>query len=118
MDGDKIMNDLIKNIVTNNKRTTADRNKELDELAKDIEEAKGLLSGKYTYCKICDDFYLSKSFFEEKETKESRICVYEDFINSGGNQYADGYIDIVYKVCPKGHKHEISRTEREKLRRV
>lgn len=108
------MNELIKNIVTNNHRTVADRNKELDELEKDIKEARGLLSGKYSYCKECDDFYLSKSFFGEKETKEAKICVYNDPINSGGNEYADGYIDIMYQVCPKGHKHEVGRHERKK----
>ena len=108
------MNDFIKNIIINTKLTVADRNKELDKLAKDIEEAKEFLSGKYAYCTDCDDFYLYKSFFTETETKESRICVYEDFINSGGNEYVDGYVDILYKVCPKGHKHEIDRAERKR----
>lgn len=112
------MNDLIKSIVIDNKLCVADRMCELDDLAKDIETARGLLSGKYTYCKDCDDFYLSKSFFEESETKEARICIYEDYINSGGNEYADGYIDIVYRICPKGHKHEVSRSERQKIARV
>ena len=108
------MNDLIKSIVINNSRTIADRNKKLYELSKDIEYAKELLSGNYTYCKDCDDFYLSKSFFSEKETKEAKICVYEDFINSGGNEYVDGYIEIIYKICPKGHKHEVDRCEIKK----
>lgn len=108
------MNDLIKSIVINNNRTIADRNEELDVLAKDIEKAKELLSGKYTYCKDCDDFYLSQSFFNKCETKEIRICIYSDPINSGGDEYADGYSDITYKICPKGHKHEINRIKRQK----
>lgn len=108
------MNDLIKSIVIDNKISIEQRNNKLDTLAKDIEEAKGLLLGKYTYCKDCDDFYLSKSFFEETETKEEKICVYQDFINSGGNEYANGFVDIMYKVCPKGHKHVIDRIERLK----
>lgn len=108
------MNKLIKNIVINNNLTIENRNAELDKLAKDIENAKGLLSGKYAYCKNCDEFYLSKSFFNECETKDIRICTYSDPINSGGDEYVDGYADITYKICPKGHKHEINRIERQK----
>ena len=108
------MNDLIKSIIIDGYSGVEIRAKKLDELSADIELAKRFLSGEYTYCKYCDEFYLSKSFFEEKETKEEKICIYEDFINSGGNQYTDGYIDIIYTVCPKGHKQEISRNERKK----
>ena len=39
------------------------------------------------------------------------VCVYEDPINSGGNDYVDGYADISYSVCPKGHKHVVDRRE-------
>ena len=48
----------------------------------------------------------------KKETKPARICIYEDPINSGSNDYVDGYTDITYSICPKGHKHEIDRKER------
>ena len=57
---------------------------------------------------------LQKSFFSEKETIPTKICMYEDPINSGGNDYVDGYADILYSVCPKGHKHVIDRKERRK----
>lgn len=40
--------------------------------------------------------------------------MYEDPINSGGNDYIDGYADILYSVCPKGHKHVVDRKERRK----
>ena len=108
------MNEAIKNIVLDTHKKIEDRRKELDNIAKDIELAKGLLDGRYSYCKDCDDFYMSKSFFEEKETREEEICTYVDPINSSGNLYKDGYVDITYLVCPKGHKHVISRKEREK----
>lgn len=108
------MNSFIKNIVIDKRKTIENRKKELEELEKDIELAKSFLSGGYAYCTDCDDFYLTKSFFVESETKEARICIYEDFINSGGNEYVDGYVDILYKVCPKGHKHEIDKKERRK----
>ena len=55
---------------------------------------------------------MNQSFFSEKETIPVRICVYEDPINSGGNDYKNGYADVVYRVCPKGHKHEIDRRVR------
>ena len=49
--------------------------------------------------------------FSEKETVHTKICVYEDPINSGSNDYVDGYADILYRVCPKGHKHVVDRKE-------
>ena len=61
--------------------------------------AKGILSGKFQYCQDCDDYYLAKSFLSDSETKNARICIYQDPINSGGNDYADGYVDIKYSIC-------------------
>lgn len=111
------MNKVIHEIMNSN-CTKEDKVKALNILTEQIEVAKGILSDKYIYCKDCNDFYLAKSFFEEKETTEAKICVYQDYINSGGNEHADGYIDITYRICPKGHKHELKRHEREKLPRV
>lgn len=107
------MNKVIKDIVDRN-CSKEDKNKALDLLTDEIEMAKGILSGKYQYCKKCDDYYLTKSFLAEHETKETKICTYCDPINSGGNDYTDGYVDITYNVCPKGHKHEVDRKERIK----
>lgn len=95
------------------------RNSEKLEVLKqyedDIKTAKDIINGKLTYCEECKDYYLTKSFFPEKETiPTKKICVYEDPINSGGNDYVDGYTDILYSVCPKGHKHVINRKERKK----
>jgi len=105
------MNKVIRDIVDRD-CSKEDKNKALNLLNDEIEMAKGILSGKYLYCSVCDDYYLTKSFLTENETRETKICTYRDPINSGGNDYADGFVDIVYRICPKGHKHEISRRER------
>jgi len=79
-----------------------------------LKWAKGILSGKYKYCPECDDYYLSKSYLSEVETKETKICVYEDPINIivAAMIMLMGMWDITYSICPKGYKHEISRNER------
>ena len=86
----------------------------LKQYDEDIKTAKDIINGKLTYCEECKDYYLTKSFFSEKETIPTKICMYEDPINSGGNDYVDGYADIIYHVCPKGHKHVVDRKERRK----
>lgn len=111
------MNKVIEDIIKSN-CLKEEKNKALDLLSDQIEMAKGILSGKFIYCPDCDDYYLAKSFFRETETKETQICVYEDWINSSGNEYADGFLDITYRICPKGHRHELNRSEREKLVRA
>ena len=57
----------------------------LKQYEDDIKIAKDIINGKLTYCEECKDYYLTKSFFSEKETIPAKICVYEDPINSGGN---------------------------------
>lgn len=107
------MNNIIKDIINKN-CSKEEKNKVLDSLSDEIVMAKGILSGRYKYCPDCDDYYLAKSYLAETETKEMQICVYQDIINSGGNEYADGFVDITYSICPKGHKHEVSRSERRR----
>ena len=107
------MDKVIKNIIIS-RATNQEKNEQLDSLLADINIAKDILSGKLTYCKECDDYYLSESFLTKYETKPTRICIYEDPINSGGNDYVNGYVDITYCICPKGHKYEIDRKERMK----
>lgn len=107
------MNSIIKDII-NKHCSKEEKNKALDLLSDEIKLAKGILSGKYKHCPDCDDYYLAKSYLIESETIEADICVYEDIINSGGNEYERGYIDITYSICPKGHKHEVSRRERRR----
>lgn len=85
----------------------------LKQYEEDIKTAKDIINGKLTYCEECKDYYLTKSFFSEKETIPTKICMYEDPINSGGNDYVDGYADILYSVCPKGHKHVVDRREKK-----
>ena len=113
LSGDGKMLKDIENIIIS--ETTDDEKLEaLKQYEDDIKAAKDIINGKLTYCEECKDYYLTKSFFSEKETIPTKICVYEDPINSGGNDYVDGYVDILYSVCPKGHKHVINRKERRK----
>ena len=91
----------------------SDREK-LDKLNSFIEEAKiaiDIVKGKYKQCPKCKDYYLSNSFLSEEEIKEEQICVYEDPINSGGNDYALGKVKYVKMICPKGHVISFDRYE-------
>ena len=105
------MNDAILNIIDSN-AATQDKLKALNILEEQIHVAKQIIDGKYKYCPECKDYYLEKSFLTEKETKETKVCVYVDPINSSGDQYVDGFVDITYSICPKNHKYEINRNER------
>lgn len=110
--GEKMLKD-IENIIIS--ETTDDEKLEaLKQYEDDIKTAKDIINGKLTYCEECEDYYLTKSFFPEKESIPTEICTYRDPINSGGNDYVDGYVDIIYRVCPKGHKHVVDRKERRK----
>lgn len=59
----------------------------LKQYEDDIKTAKDIINGKLTYCEECKDYYLTKSFFSEKETVPTKICVYEDPINSDVHRY-------------------------------
>ena len=100
------MNPIIKKILLD---IHTDRMQTLTDLENDIKIAKEILSGKYSYCSKCDDFYLSKSFIPETEEKEEKVCTYVDPINSGGNVYAMKKVTYHYLTCPKGHR-ELMRT--------
>ena len=108
------MNKIIKDTIENDIFTKEQKIEILKRLKNEINIAEGVLTGEYKKCSQCDDYYLSKSFTTETETINARICIYEDIINSGGNEYADGYRDITYSICPKGHKKEINRRDRRK----
>lgn len=104
------MNPVIKDILVR-KVSTKDKIEALNSLQKDIDLAKKYLSPEFTYCEYCDDYYLTKSFFTEKEVKEENICVYSDPINSGGNEYRMGKVEYCHHVCPKGHKFLLHKQE-------
>ena len=83
----------------------------LNEVKKAIEIAEEIQNGKFTYCKKCDDYYLSKSFITEQEIIEENVCVYSDPINSSGDEYKRQKVRYTYKICPKGCKHTVNREE-------
>lgn len=105
------MHDFIKSIINSN-QSSADKTRLLNDIKGSIEIAEKVLSGEYKYCPECDDYYLAESFITKPETEKIRICTYSDPINSGSDEYADGFAVITYSICPKGHKHEIHREER------
>lgn len=86
----------------------------LKQYEDDIKTAKDIIiNGRVTYCSACKDYYLTESFFSKKETIPTKICIYKGPINSESNDYVDGYVDITYRVCPKGHEYIVSRKERK-----
>lgn len=105
------MNKAIENIIMSI-ATNEEKLESLKVLEKDLQLAKDIINGKYTYCEECGDYYLSKSFFVETKNKQTKICTYKDPINSGGDEYVDEYVDITYRVCPKGHKHIVNIIQR------
>lgn len=107
------MNNVIENILNSN-CSDESKKKQLSVLSDEIRIAKDIISGKYKYCNECGDYYIAESFLTKSETKSGKICIYEDPINSGGNDYAEGYIDTTYSICPKGHKHIIRTNERRR----
>lgn len=107
----KAVNDILIRITTDE-----EKKKSLDSLADDIEMARGILSGHFKHCPKCNDYYLRRSFIQEIERKEGKVCVYQDPINSGGNEYKDGYIVTTYQICPKNHKITVSVEEEERKR--
>lgn len=107
------MNDVIKKIVES-KLSKDEKIHSLKKLSDDIEMANGILSGEFVYCAECDDYYLAQSFLIDTKTENTQILIYSDPINSGGNEYADGYVDITYSICPKGHRKQIARSERRR----
>lgn len=96
------------------KRNCPNKDKEdaLSAIENEILMARGILNGTYKLCPKCKDYYLKKAFFSETEKVDCKVCTYVDPINSGGNDYADGYAYVTYETCPKGHKVEINRKER------
>lgn len=109
------MHEIVKDILQSyNMNETEECVKALEKLEEDIAFAKEIVSGKRKRCEKCDDYYLVNSFQHSTETTEGKICTYQDPINSGGNEYADGCIHREYEICPKGHKHLIRQWETRK----
>lgn len=97
------MNPVIKDILVR-KCKQEDKEKALQSLTEDIEKARLILSGYYRYCPDCDDYYIAGSFLHSTVTEPSKVCTWEDPINSGGNEYKDVIKTTQYLICPKGHR--------------
>ena len=103
------MNSVIKDIIKR-KCDEESKKKALLSLKEDIKIAEKILEGEMTYCENCEDYYLTKSFFTIQETTNEKVCIYNDPINSGGNEYEMQDVTRLYRVCPKGHKHLINKS--------
>lgn len=84
---------------------------EVNQLKEEIDVAKRIISGEYIYCEKCKDYYLAESFITKQETEPVVICTYEGWNSSNENEYAEGHANIIYRICPKGHKYELDRKE-------
>lgn len=104
----------IRDIIKNSHLPKDEKYRQINSLLEEDRQALDILSGTMKYCEQCDDYYLARSFITETTTAESKVCVYEDWMNSGGNEYADGFVDTTWEICPKGHRHKLREYEREK----
>lgn len=76
----------------------------INRLSKELLEE--IRSG-YKLCPRCNTYYRETTWDTVTESKTERVCIYEDPINSGGNEYKDKLVKRTYEVCPVGHKIEI-----------
>ena len=91
--------------------SNAQKSEEIKKLKESISIAERIFSGELTYCKICGEYFLSKSFITEQEIVDELVCTYSDPINSGGDEYEKKPVRYTYKYCPNGCKHKIHREE-------
>ena len=100
------MEEIIEKLLLSNKNDNKKR-EEINKIKSSCEEALKYLSGEYKYCPQCREYYRKKSFEFVTRTKEENVCVYEDIINSGGNEYEKQMVTRNYRVCPKDHWIEV-----------
>ena len=100
----KIIKEILDSDYSNDKKSAM-----LIEIKDSIAIAEKIFAGEFYYCKKCGDYFLSKSFFKEKETIEEKICTYADPLNSSGDIYENRQVRYTYMYCPKGCKHIINR---------
>lgn len=107
------MDKRIKDIIIGNYKSFEQVMNDLNSIEEDIKLAKKVITKEYTYCKECDDFYLSESFLQKTEIKPEKICTYTDPNQSSENEYRDGYMEYHYRICPKGHKYILFKQEKK-----
>jgi hypothetical protein len=105
------MHYVIKEILDSSCTTNQQKAEEINKIKESINIAERIFSGEFAYCKSCGDYFLSKSFVEETEIVDERVCVYSDPINSSGDEYKTKAVGYTYKYCPKGCKHVVARKE-------
>lgn len=74
---------VIKEILMSDK-THETKRKQIDEIKESINLAERIFTGELSFCKLCQDYYMSKSFYTDTAVEEENVCVFSDPINSGG----------------------------------
>ena len=97
------MEKVIKDII-DRECSIEDKERALNNLSKDIEIAKKIINGGYGYCSECDDYYLMRTFFTEKENVVTEADISHSKFECLGGQDRAIHSEILYRVCPKGHK--------------
>lgn len=96
------MHKVIKEILMSDK-TSETKRKQIDEIKESINLAERIFTGELAFCKLCQDYYMSKSFYTDTIVEEENVCVYSDPINSGGDEYERQKFKYTRRYCPKGH---------------
>jgi hypothetical protein len=104
------MNPEVKRIIQSYK-DKKEKIEELNQLKEDIEIAMEALDGKWKYCEKCGVYYLAKSFLTDSKIENKKICVYDSPINSGDDEYRDGEVTTIYRICPRGHETILDKTK-------
>ena len=102
------MNNTISEILFNTSLKNKSKKDKITDIKNSCEEALKYLSGEYRFCPYCKEFYRKKSFEFVTRTREENVCVYEDIINSGGNEYEKQMVTRNYRICPKDHWLEVT----------
>lgn len=96
------MHKVIKEILMSDETHEAKR-KQIDEIKESINLAERIFTGELSFCKICQDYYMSQSFYSQTTVEEENVCVFSDPINSSGDEYEMQKFKYTRCYCPKGH---------------
>lgn len=97
----------INKILKDTSLSREDKRAKIESIKRVVNDALDILSGDWCYCNICQEFYKTKSFYQETEMESCQVKTYDDPINSGGNEYTPGTRYTTYVFCPKGHRKVI-----------
>ena len=83
--------------------------KYLDELKGSIKFAENVINGTLTFCPVCKNYFMTRSFFDDYSIDPEDVCVYEDVTNPKNNRYETRRVRNNYRICPKGCRTLLSK---------